>query len=285
MAMLNNKNWTNHQKQLARELRKDGLLLKSVRHQDESLCLIAVNQNGLALMYVKKQTKAICLAAVSQHKHAIKFVKRQSKEICLTAVEHYGAALEFCKIKNGKIYAAALYQDSSVFKDISKEVHTKNMCKIAVSKNGYNLKYINSKFLTEELQILAIQNCGSAMQFIKNPSNELKEVAIISDPRAIQFIKNPEDDLKILVVKNLIDPGLQWVFKQTQRICLIAVKHNYLNLKYVQKKNFSICKAAVLKDPRALAFVDEKFQTEQLCSLAVKRIMLEIKPILYAYLR
>lgn len=80
-------------------LKTDGMLLSSVKHQTDKMCLIAVTENGLALKYVYHQTPEICIAAVKQNGLAIEFVEHQSKEICVAAVKQISAEFEHMKRK------------------------------------------------------------------------------------------------------------------------------------------------------------------------------------------
>jgi hypothetical protein len=57
--------------------------------------------------------------------------------------------------------------------------------------------------------------------------------------------------------------------EQTEEICLEAVKHNGLLLRYVKEQTKEICLEAVKEDERALQIVEE--QTEEICLESVKK--------------
>lgn len=60
-------------------LKRCGRMLPYVVDQDNALCLLAVGQDGMALRYVRKQNESICDAAVERNYHAVQFAHYDTK--------------------------------------------------------------------------------------------------------------------------------------------------------------------------------------------------------------
>lgn len=63
--------------------------------------------------------------------------------------------------------------------------------------------------------------------------------------------------------------AFRYVIKQTVKICIAAVEGDPSNLRLVKKQSEKICRAAVMKDGMALQFVEDKFKTVEICRLAI----------------
>lgn len=85
----------------------------------------------------------------------------------------------------------------------------------------------------------------------------------------LNHVEQTEELILGLIAKKLNkhDNFLQYVHKQTHKICLAAVTYNYKNLIDVIDQTNDICLAAIRKNPLALEFVHQ--QTEEMCILAV----------------
>ena len=63
---------------------------------------------------------------------------------------------------------------------------------------------------------------------------------------------------------------LNRVVKQTDKICLIAVKQNGLALRFVKNKTDEICTAAIKQNPEAIKYIDNIEQNVYIEAVANK---------------
>jgi len=95
------------------------------------------------------------------------------------------------------------------------------------------------------------------------------------NPAAIQFIKEPSYELRMIAVKNGRNV-LKYIDEQTEELCRIAIiKSDGFSFKDVKDKTLALCLLAVKKDPWNIQFVEN--QTPAVCLLAVKKIGLTIQ--------
>ena len=130
---------------------------------------------------------------------------------------------------------------------------------------------------TEEMQLLAVQLNGQALQYITNPSPAVQEAAIANTARAIQFIDNPSEDIKLQAVRagwnnlsylenpsqELIDAALDqsgWAIKYIKDaghdLQLRAVNKNYDAVKYIKDPAEDVQLAAVRGNYEALRYIE-----------------------------
>ena len=78
-------------------------------------------------------------------------------------------------------------QEPSNIKYIKKR--TEEICKLAVSQDGYALKYVQKQ--TEELCKLAVSEDGFALQFVQNQTEEICKIAVTQNYFAMRYV-NPK---------------------------------------------------------------------------------------------
>ena len=126
------------------------------------------------------------------------------------------------------------------------------LCRIAVSKNGYALQYVPENLRTEEICKIAVSKNWYALKFV--PENlrtkELCKLAVSNNGEALEFVP---DNLR------------------TEEICKIAVPNNGESLEYVPEnlRTFELCKIAVEQNGHNLQYVPENLRIEELCKIAV----------------
>ena len=90
------------------------------------------------------------------------------------------------KYVTDEIWKFCIEREPSLFKQIKNP--SEDVCNFAVETDGYNLKYIRSKFqyikITEKMVYVAVNNCPKAILFVppKLVTNGLKELAFDKDP-------------------------------------------------------------------------------------------------------
>jgi hypothetical protein len=117
-----------------------------------------------------------------------------------------------------------------------------DFCKIAVTKNGYALKYVKEQ--TDEICKLAVQKHGRALEYVNKQTDKICKIAVQQNGFALQYVK-----------------------EQTDEICKLAVTQNGYALQNVKEQTDEICKIAVTQNGNALCYVKE--QTEEICKIAM----------------
>lgn len=87
----------------------------------------------------------------------------------------------------------------------------------------------------------------------------------------LEFVRTTHqtEELCLAAIKQSKGAAIKYVHKQTQKICLEAVRQNGLALRYVAKPNPEICLAAVREDGYAIAYITDR--TPEICLAAVNR--------------
>ena len=125
------------------------------------------------------------------------------------------------------------------------------MNKLLDYKNEYNS--LNYKCNLEGAEALKeVRQCGYALQFVKEQTEEICLAAVRHYGHALQFVK-----------------------EQTKEICLTAVREDGYALKYVHNQTEEICLAAVKQNGDALKYVNSKFFEEE---ITVENIINKLSP-------
>jgi hypothetical protein len=149
---------------------------------------------------------------------------------------------------------------------INDEMMTDELCKLAVQKDGYALKFVKNQ--TEELFKLAIQHNGGVLQFMKDQTEEICKLAVQQDGWALKYVIDKTEEICKLAVQQY-GRALKYVDHQTEEICKLAVRHNGFALEYVKEQTEELCKLAFQQNGYSLRYV--KDQTEEICKFAVQQ--------------
>ncbi len=84
-----------------------------------------------------------------------------------------------------------------------------------------------------ELQLKAVKNRGSSIQYIENPSEEIK-LAAIKKGDAIQYIQNPTEEMKLEAIKN-DQFAIEHIKDPSKHLQLEAVKLYGYTIEYIEK--------------------------------------------------
>ena len=148
-------------------------------------------------------------------------------------------------------------KDGYFLRCLRKEEQTEEICKLAVQKNCYVIKYVKEQ--TEGICKLAIQQDGYALRYVKNQTEEICKLAVQQTSDALWCVKNQTEELcKLAVQQNWC--ALRYVKNQTEEICKLAVQQNGLSLGNVKNKTEELCKLAVQQNGDALHYVPESMK-------------------------
>ncbi len=95
----------------------------------------------------------------------------------------------------------------------------------AIKWGGYSIQYIKNP--SEEIKLEAVKKDGNVIRYIKYPSEEIQLAATRQDGLAIQYIKDPSEDVQLEAViqdENAID----YIKYPSDRVYLEAIRYNYV---------------------------------------------------------
>lgn len=142
-------------------MEKEGLLLKNIKDQDQTLkqCHCAVKSDGLSLKYVVKRHK--------------------TPEVCLAAVRHNGDALKF----------------------VDPEDMTDDIVTAAISRRADSIQYVPANKQTIKIINAAILKDPNNLRFIRDQSEDICMKAIKYNPRAFSHVKIQTPKLCVELIK------------------------------------------------------------------------------------
>ena len=115
----------------------------------------------------------------------------------------------------------------TILKVIAKKYLTREVCEIAVSKNGLNLKYVPEQYRDIAMCLAAVQSDGGAL-------GEVPERILLGDKGYEICLTAVRNDLKGLVLSFVPECYLRG--KEGKALCEAAVKANGYALEYVPKR-------------------------------------------------
>lgn len=126
----------------------------------------------------------------------------------------------------------------------------------AVYYQGLYLKYVRPDLITNDICLLAVNQCGAALEFV---------------PRHFQTQEVCEDAL------NNEGTALQYVYEQNEHLCLLAIESDSSALEYVENQTYEMCLKAVRDDWRNLEVVKKEFKTLELQQLSFEQSSESVK--------
>jgi Domain of unknown function (DUF4116) len=192
------------------------------------------------------------ISPTTSESEVLKMIKNGS--INLTQIPEELRTPEICKL--------AVSQEGWTLGSVPKQLRTPEICKLAVSQEGRALNAVPFNIRTPELCKLAVSQNGRALLFVpeelKTP--EICKIAVSQDGVGLLYV--PEELItpelcKIAVGQN---GNVLWrvpLYERTPEICKIAVSQNGDALQYVptELKTLEICKIAVRQDNKAIKYV------------------------------
>lgn len=187
-------------------------IIKNGITPSEEVQLAAVQRHGHALQYIVESgivpTEEVQLSAVNQYGNAIKFITLNgispSEEVKLAAVNKDGLVIAYIENPSKEIQWAAINQNGGAIRYIIKAgIQPSEKFQLAAVKgDGSMIDYIIRAGITpsEEVQLAAVTQTGRAIRYLIHagisPSEEMKLIAVKKDRSLIDYIRNPSDEVK-----------------------------------------------------------------------------------------
>ncbi len=114
----------------------------------------------------------------------------------------------------------------------------------------------------------AVKKDGMQIEFIKNPSEEVKLAAVGESGYAVKFIKNPSEEVQVAAVQRSYF-SVVMIRPVCEKAQLAAIKESAEALQLIDKPTEKVIIEAVKKDKEAIKFVDIDSLTEETKELLV----------------
>ena len=225
-----------------------------------------------------------------QFDNEIQFMDEADNHVSLEYIKQHWSLLEpICKWLNDLQYIPKEYitkelcelavQKNGLFLNcVPMKLRTQELCKLAVKENGAALGYTPEELKTSELCEIAVQNNGSALRYVPKHliTQELCELAIKENGEALYYVPKEYEtkELYELAVKQngdvLSDVPDELI---TLELYELAVKQDGRALMHIPKelRTPNLCQLAVQQSRWALQYVPDKYKTPELYKLAVRQ--------------
>lgn len=216
-----------------------------------------VKANPHCLEYIKNKTPLMCKVAISFHKPNIEYVPKEM-------ITYELASLALTKRVGDYLVHHCLLQF------IPQELIDYNLCLKAVEQNGLNVQYVPLEFQTPELLKVAVLDDGNSLSFIKNQTTELCLLGFTEDSNPIEHVLNKNYEIYFQMVKTKPKTFKDVPVKfRDDKMCMMAVKSDGLNLEYCPRQSFELCRIAVENNVYAFNFCF--YRDEEMLLSALKK--------------
>lgn len=205
---------------------------------------------------IKNQTPELCIFAIDKEYRALEVVKiEKTMEMYLLALEKSDNALHFID----KSVPSDVYMQYCI---ISIEHHKTKRCIYIYEHNYFDRNRLSNKQIETLKKMVGIRYYMDKRPLVFDASIQQK-----FDVQ--KFIDLKIEEYQKFAVENVhkFPKLLKYIDKQTEEMCLAAVKENYSLLKFVKNKTVEICMAAVKNNYSALEHVEH--QTPEMCLIAI----------------
>ena len=122
----------------------------------------------------------------------------------------------------------------------------------AVNQDGSEIQYITNP--SEAVQQAAVKHDGWAIQYIANPSEAVQQAAVKQGASAIQHIANPSEALQLAAV-NQYGWTLQYIKNPSEAVQQAAVNQDGWAIQYIANPSEAVQQAAVNQDGPTIRYI------------------------------
>ena len=138
-----------------------------------------------------------------------------------------------------------------------------------INTDGLVIQYIKNP--SEQMKLAAVNHDGLAIQYIKNPSEQVQLAAVNDNYRSIMFIDNPSEPTQLSVVKqngeyikNIINLGIT----PSEQVQITAVKRNGDFIKYIKNPSEKVKLVAVKRTGHSISYIKNPSEKMQMMAVS-----------------
>jgi hypothetical protein len=257
------------EEEILKIVRKYPLALKYIdaEQQTPNIITAAVRKNGRALSFVKaaQQTNEICKAAIQQDKRAIQYVKLNSPALLLDMVKNHEVPIKYLTVEQKRIYSQAMkdhdHDHESPRLHSGSDTSRSSRGRRSPLANSSDSDDISSDLALASV-LTAVEKDGLSLQHIDHAQlpahiyHRIYMAAVQQNGMALRYI-NPDrqtDEICLAAVRQT-GKALHLVVKQTPEIALAAVQQDGLSLHLVDIQTPEIALAAVQQNGMAVKYL------------------------------
>jgi hypothetical protein len=192
----------------------------------------------------------------------------------LMIVNKNGLIIQYIQNVHLDAYYVALNNNPEALLLVPENKRDNKMHEIALQKNGMLLKDLD---VNDCLKLIALQQNGFAIQYIDNPTIQMKDVAIQQNGLSIQYIDNLEEYQLSLAIENNPKSIIYSTnnIQHTDIIYLKTIKQNGMLLKHCYNCGTQIKLIALHQNGFAIQYIDNP--TIQMKDVAIQQNGLSIQ--------
>ena len=178
---------------------------------------------AFAEAYNNNPTPELQLELVKMNPQAVAGMENPSRDVQMYILTHHEALCHLIKNPIPEIQYQQIAQDPRSILTI--ENPSNEAINVALAKDGSLIEYF--KDATEDQYIIAVTNSGVAINLIpeEKQTHDVQMKAVLNTPKALQYIKQPQDDVIIEALRH--EPGLINILENpSQEVKLFAIQQN-----------------------------------------------------------
>lgn len=242
--------------------KKDDVNFQFFNDIDEEAQLIALKYHPEAFSYFHKRTKKVEEFAVKQDAKNILEIKKPSMKLLKLAIKKDYKLISEIKNQTAELQKFALKQNIKAFNYI---YNFKGDAKDYFLKS-FGLVNKDGSFIDLEKQKKLIAELPWAMEFIKNPPEELQLIAVKKQGSTLQYFKDTSDKVKLEAIKTN-GWSIQYVTKPSDEMKELSIKRKPRAIKYIKNPSEKLQLLAVVQDGKAIAYIKNPTAKVQFISL------------------
>lgn len=188
----------------------DGHMLQYIDngYQTDEICELAIKEKSNSIQYIINKKYEFCKMSIENDGENLKYIDKQTEELCKLAVQNNGYAVQYIIFPNNydmnEIYKLAVQQNPNSLQFIKSLHLTKDICEMALNKDGLTLYYIKQQ--TPEICETAVKQNGLAIYHVINKTYNLCKLAVQQNGLALKYIdvdyftKNEIEELYMLAL-------------------------------------------------------------------------------------
>jgi hypothetical protein len=118
-----------------------------------------------------------------------------------------------------------------------------------------------------QLQLIAVNNVGKSLQYIKNPSEKVQMIAVNKNGHVIEHIENPSENIIRAAMKQTRGFAIDSIKNPSEEIQLIAVEINPVSLRSIDNPTDKVIISALRKKGRLIRSIENPSEEMQLAAI------------------
>ena len=269
-------------KELEAKIKRNWLFIAHVKEelQTDHLCKLALKQNGDALKDIYNKSYENCLIAVKNKASAFAYVPKEhhSSEIKKIALSKSGNLIKHVENPTQEDYANAMKSNNYHIENVPEEYHNEELYLYELTNNPSYVLKIPKEKRTSNILKKALDKDYNLMEKLENIPRYVYEYIVTIHPLSVEYLPEEyhNEDLHMKILdSNKENPSFykwkinsMYIFKffknPSKKVCVIAVKDDSINIKYISKDNIDEDIFNAIEQPQIVfEYIPDKYKTDK----------------------